>query len=463
MDEIIYRSAASIAKMIRERQVSAEEAVKTFLDRIEKVNPNLNAVVQLAGDRAMAEAREADKGVANGDVKGPLHGVPITIKDSLDTAGIISTGGTKGRSTFVPSQDATVVARLRRAGAILLGKTNTSELTFSFETSNPVYGRTSNPYDLSLTSGGSSGGAAAIIAAGGSALDIGSDSGGSVRVPSHFCGITCIKPTSGRVPRTGHIVPFGLGPMDSLTTIGPMARYVEDLALCLPIISGVDWKDPAIVPMALGDPGMVELKRMRVAFFTDNGIITPTTQTIQAVKKAANILSEAVMQINIDRPEAVVQSLDLFYRLWTAYAGPWRKKLLLQAGTIERIDPSEFEKTIPTMVLADLSEDLDRFRSDMLSFMEEYDAIVCPVNAYPAIPHGSWKDKYPGFSYTMTFNLTGWPVVVVRAGTSPEGLPIGVQIVACPWNEHEALALAQYLEQALNGWPSPPLYPTSIL
>ena len=251
--------------------------------------------------------------------------------------------------------------------------------------------------------------------------------------------------------------------MDSLTTIGPMARYVEDLALCLPIISGVDWKDPAIVPMALGDPGMVELKRMRVAFFTDNGIITPTTQTIQAVKKAANILSEAVMQINIDRPEAVVQSLDLFYRLWTAYAGPWRKKLLLQAGTIERIDPSEFEKTIPTMVLADLSEDLDRFRSDMLSFMEEYDAIVCPVNAYPAIPHGSWKDKYPGFSYTMTFNLTGWPVVVVRAGTSPEGLPIGVQIVACPWNEHEALALAQYLEQALNGWPSPPLYPTSIL
>jgi amidase len=455
MDEIIYASAATIAKMIRERNVSSEEVVRTFIDRIEKVNPKLNAVVQLAIDRALAEARDADSATAKGDVKGPLHGVPITIKDSLETAGIISTGGTKGRSAFVPSQDATVVARLRRAGAILLGKTNTPELTFSFETSNAVYGRTNNPYDLLLTPGGSSGGAAAIIAAAGSPLDIGSDSGGSIRVPSHFCGITCIKPTSGRVPRTGHIVPFGLGPMDSLTTIGPMARYVEDLVLCLPIISGVDWKDPAIVPMPLGDPGAVEFKSLRVAFFTDNGIITPTAETIQTVEKAASVLSDAGMQTNEGRPEAVSRSLDLFFRLWTAYAGPWRQKLLLEAGTIERIEPSEIEKTIPTMLLADLSEDLDRFRSDMLSFMEKYDAIICPVNAYPAMPHYSWKDKYPSFSYTMTFNLTGWPVVVVRAGTSAEGLPIGIQIIARPWKEHEALALAQNLERVLNNWPRP--------
>jgi amidase len=457
MDEIIYGSAASIAEMIRKRHVSSEKIVKTLLDRIEKINPKLNAVVQLAGDRALAEARDADRAVSIGDVKGPLHGVPITIKDSLDTAGIISTGGTTGRSTFVPSEDATVVARLRRAGAIILGKTNTPELTFSFETSNAIYGRTSNPYDLSLTSGGSSGGAAAIIAAGGSVLDIGSDTGGSIRVPSHFCGITCIKPTSGRVPRTGHIVPFGLGPLDSLTTVGPMARYVEDLALCLPIISGMDWKDPAIVPMPLGDPGAVELKRLRVAFFTDNGIITPTDQTIRAVEKAATVLSDVVLQTKESRPEAVVRSLDLFYRLWAAYAEPWRQKLLLKTGTIERIDPSENEKTISAMALADLSEDVDRFRSDMLSFMEEYDAIVCPVNAYPAMPHDSWAKKYPAYSYTMTFNLTGWPVVVVRAGTSSEGLPIGVQIVARPWNEHEALALAQHIERALDGWQRPSL------
>jgi amidase len=455
VEEIIYRSAASIAEMIRKKRVSSEEVVRSFLDRIERVNPQLNAVVQLAGDRALAEARDADNGILKGDVKGPLHGVPITIKDSLDAAGIISTGGTKGRSTFVPSQDATVVARLRRAGAIVLGKTNTPELTFSFETDNAVYGRTNNPYDLSLSPGGSSGGSAAIVASGGSPLDIGSDTGGSIRVPSHFCGITCIKPTSGRVPRTGNIIPFGLGPLDSLSTIGPMARYVEDLALCLPIISGIDWKDPAIVPMLLGDPGAVELKRLSVAFFTDNGIRTPAEETNLSVEKAANALSGVVMQVKESRPDAVDRSLDLFYRLWMAYAGPWQQKLLLKAGTIERIAPSEQEKTIPAMALADLSEDLDRFRSDMLFFMKEYDAIVCPVNAYPAMPHDSWAKNYPAYSYTMTFSLTGWPVVVVRAGTSSEGLPIGVQIVARPWNEHEALALAQYIEAALNGWPRP--------
>jgi len=234
-----------------------------------------------------------------------------------------------------------------------------------------------------------------------------------------------------------------------------MARYVEDLALCLPIISGIDWKDPAIVPMLLGDPGAVELKRLRVAFFTDNGIRTPAEETNLSVEKAANALSGVVMQVKESRPDAVDRSLDLFYRLWMAYAGPWQQKLLLKAGTIERIAPSEQEKTIPAMALADLSEDLDRFRSDMLFFMKEYDAIVCPVNAYPAMPHGSWAKNYPAYSYTMTFSLTGWPVVVVRAGTSSEGLPIGVQIVARPWNEHEALALAQYIEAALNGWPRP--------
>jgi len=457
MDELIFQSATSLAKMIREKRISAEEVVRVLLDRVEKVNTRLNAVVQLAKDRALTEAREADRAIGMGDVKGPLHGVPITIKDSIDTAGIISTGGTKGRSAFIPLQDATVVYRLRRAGAIILGKTNTPELTLSFETDNQVYGRTNNPYDLSRTCGGSSGGAAAIIAAGGSPLDIGSDTGGSIRVPAHCCGITGIRPTSGRVPRTGHIVPFGLGPLDSLTTLGPLARYVEDLALCLPIISGVDWKDPAIVPMPLGDPSTVDLKRLRVAFFTDNGIVTPTPETIQAVEKVAGILSDSNVRIEEIRPNPVMQSLDLWGRLWGAYAGSWNQKLLIKAGTIDSIEASEKERTISAMSLADLSEEIAGFRSGMLSFMEKYDAIICPVNAYPAVPHGESTGKIPSYSYTMTFNLTGWPVAVIRAGTSPEALPIGVQIVARPWNEHCALALAQHIERILNGWPKPSL------
>ncbi|MBI3327509.1 MAG: amidase, partial [Nitrospinae bacterium] len=284
MDELIYASANAIAKAIRDKDVSAVEVVEAHLRRIEAVNPKLNAVVHTIAARARAEARAADQALARREVQGPLHGVPMTIKDSLDTAGVVSTGGTKGRAAYVPEQDATVVARLRAAGAILLGKTNTPELTLAGETDNLVYGRTNNPYDLSRTPGGSSGGAGAIIAAGGSPLDIGSDTGGSIRLPAHFCGIAGIKPTSGRVPRTGHVVPFGMGAVDALTQNGPMARYVEDLALTLPIIAGDDWRDPAIVPMPLGDPNAINVKGLRVAMHTDNGVMAPTPETAVAVR-----------------------------------------------------------------------------------------------------------------------------------------------------------------------------------
>ena len=231
MDDVIYASATDLARAIRAKAISSAEVVQVYLQRIEAVNPHLNAVVQLRPEAALAEARAADAALARRQVLGPLHGVPMTIKDSLDTAGIITTGGTTGRASFVPAQDATVVARLRQAGAILLGKTNTPELTLWGETDNLVYGRTNNPFDLTRTPGGSSGGAAAIIAAGGSPLDIGSDTRGSIRLPAHFNGIAGIKPTSGRVPRTGHIVPWGLGAVDALTQLGPLARSVEDLGL----------------------------------------------------------------------------------------------------------------------------------------------------------------------------------------------------------------------------------------
>jgi len=257
MDELIYASATALAKAIRAKEVSSQEVIHAYLERVEGVNPQLNAVVQLTADMARQHAREADKALARGEVRGPLHGVPMTVKDSLDTAGVITTAGTLGRASFVPAQDATVVARLRAAGAILLGKTNTPELTLSSETDNLVYGRTNNPYDPSLIPGGSSGGAAAIVAAGGSPFDLGSDTGGSIRQPAHFCGIAGIKPTSGRVPRTGHIISFDMGALDALTQIGPMARFVQDLALILPVIAGVDWRDPAVVPMPLGDPRLL--------------------------------------------------------------------------------------------------------------------------------------------------------------------------------------------------------------
>ncbi len=462
MDELIYSSAATLARSIRDKKVSALEVVEANLRRIEEVNPRLNAVVQPAADRARAEARESDEALARGEVKGPLHGVPMTIKDSLDTVGIISTGGTQGRASYIPEADSTVVARLRSAGAILLGKTNTPELTLAGETNNLIYGQTNNPYDLSKTPGGSSGGAAAIIAAGGSPLDMGSDTGGSIRLPAHFCGIAGLKPNSGRVPRTGHIVPFGLGAIDSLTQNGPLARYVEDLKLTLPIIAGVDSWDPAIVPMPLGDPEAVDLKSLRVAVHTNNGIMKPTPETADAVNRAALALEDIGIAVQEDLPEAIVGSAELSNSRSGADGRAWVRRLLDRAGTTEvhpwlqkRLDESE---PMEISKFTALLEEVDRFRSAMHTFMQNYDVILCPVCAFAAQPHGSTlgEEAQKGFSYTGTYNITGWPAAVVRGGTSSEGLPIGVQIVARPWREDVALAVAQYLETALGGWQRPP-------
>src|SRR5690606_34663538 len=193
---------------------------------------------------------------------------------------------------YIPQQDATVTARLKAAGAILLGKTNTPELTLGIETDNLVYGRTNNPYDLTRIPGGSSGGAAAIVAAGGAAFDIGSDTGGSIRQPSHFCGVAGIKPTSGRVPRTGHIINYAMGAFDSWTQLGPIARFVEDLALLLPLMAGPDGRDPALIPMPLRDPAKVNFSQLRVAFHTDNGLLAATEEVAAVVKAAAKSLAD---------------------------------------------------------------------------------------------------------------------------------------------------------------------------
>ncbi len=356
-----------------------------------------------------------------------------------------------------------MVARLRAAGAILLGKTNTPELTLSGETDNLVYGRTNNPYDLARTPGGSSGGAGAIIATGGSPLDIGSDTGGSIRLPAHFCGIAGIKPTSGRVPRTGHIVPFGMGAVDALTQLGPLARYVADLSLILPIIAGIDWRDPAIVPMPLGDPKAISIQGLRVAMHTDNGIMAPTPETAAAVRAAAVALAEAGARVEEDRPAMLEGTADLANNLSGGDGRAWVRRLLQHAGTVEihpllqrRFDEA---KTIEVAEFTALLEEVDRFRSGMLTFMEQYDVILCPTCAYPAPPHGLLMTDAmrKGTSYTGAYNLTGWPGAVVRGGTSPEGLPIGVQVVARPWREDVALAVAQHLEAALGGWQRPTL------
>ena len=376
MEELIYSSAKSVAAAIRGKQVSCAEVLEAHLRRIEDVNPSLNAVVQLAAERAQREAAEADRALVNGELKGPLHGVPMTIKDSLDTEGVVSTGGTQGRAAYVPNEDATVVARMRAAGAILVGKTNTPELTLAGETNNLVYGRTNNPYDVSRTCGGSSGGAGAIIAAGGSPLDLGSDTGGSVRLPSHFCGIAGLKPTAGRVPRTGHVVPFGMGAMDPLTVNGPLARYVEDLEIVLPIISGVDWRDPYVVPMPLGDPAAVDVAGLSVAVYTDNGIVTATPETVQTVSNAAAVPKDIGATVTEDRPAVLDQSGALFVKLGSSDGRAWIRRLLDKAGTTNvhpwLLQRLEAARPLPVGEFTAALEEVDAFRSAMLGFLERY-------------------------------------------------------------------------------------------
>jgi amidase len=459
MTNLYSSSVSELTERIRTKKIASEEIVGAHIRRIEQVNPKLNAVVQMRAEEALAEAKKADEKLAHGQIIGPLHGVPMTIKDSFDTKDLISTAGSKGRENYLPPEDATVVKRLRKAGAILLGKTNTPELTLAYETDNLLYGRTNNPHDLTKSPGGRRGGAAAIIAAGGSPFDTGSDTGGSIRQPAHFCGIAGLKPTQGRVPRTGHFISYP-GYLQALTHIGPMARYVDDLALLLKIISGPDWQDPFVVDKHLGEPQAIDLKKLRVAFYTEINEMQATGEIVQAVKNVARALQDEKAAVESAAPTCLGQSYELYYDLFHADGHAWVRDLLEKAGTVIShpflawaLD-KEKSRALSGVDFAKLLARWNQFRSEMLAFMQHYDALVCPVNAYPALPHGKSKTepyRY-GFGFSITYNLTGWPAVAVCAGKTSTGLPIGIQVVAAPWREDIALAVARFVEQAFGGW-----------
>jgi amidase len=473
--ELIFMSATKLAQLIRTRKVSAVEATQAFIKRQEQIDYTINAIVTPCHERALREAHTADQLAARGQWMGPLHGVPITIKDSFDTEGVVSTGGTIGRLQYVPKQDATVVARLRKAGAILTAKTHTLEFTlgglagiYGSTSSTPLNGITRNPYDLTRTSGASSGGAGSVVASGCAAFDVGSDWGGSIRLPAHFDGVVGIKPTSVRVPRTGHIVGYG-GALDLWQQIGPLARRVEDIELVTPIISGPDFHDAACAPVPWRDPRAVDLKKLKIAFFSSNTGSDTDQDTIGTVLKTVKWLEESCASVKEDLPLGLLEELYAARDVLTNGDGlAYYKRLADKWGT-KSFSPSRYEqmkriKPVSTAAYIQAWEAQDANRVKMLQWFSSYDVLICPTVATPAPVFDVGYDVKstatgPRWGYTSAFNSLGWPAMVVRCGGSSDGknLPIGLQVVTQPWREDIGIAVARYLESRSGGWQRPPL------
>ena len=429
MTDLHWLSATDLLARLRSRALSAETAVAACLQRIAAVNGQINAVVQLAPD-ALAQARQADADLAQGVSHGPLHGLPFTAKDVFDTAGIVSAVGLEHRRGYVPAYDATTVARLKAAGAILVAKTNCPPGGGGGDTENVLYGRTLNPYNLACTPGGSSGGEAALVAAGGSPLGLGSDSGGSIRLPAHYCGVAGIKPTTGRVPNTGaYDHPGGL--TDPRTQVGLLARSVADLSLALPFLCGPDNYDGGVIPMPLREAARVAIGELQVAYFLEDRGAAVTSETAHTVGATAQALSRAGATLEERLPPNFVRDSRGITEAW------WGLESLRGQDVVE------------------LFNAWDAYRTRMLQFFEPYDAVLCPVDAHPAPPYRERDPKR--FDYTLPFSLLGWPVVTVRAGASKAGMPIGVQIAAKPWRDDVALALGMAVERELGGWQRPRL------
>ena len=459
-DAILTLSAREQARLVRERQVSSRELISAHLKQIAAIDPVLHAAVEVQADRALQDADAADRELAAGSLRGPLHGVPFSIKDSMEQAGTRCTAGTWGRRDAPRSTaDATLVARLRSAGAIPIARTNLPDLLFAFESANLLFGQTNNPYDVSRTSGGSSGGEAALLAACGSALGLGSDAAGSVRLPAAFCGIAGLKPTSGRLPRTGHVPPAG-GWLETVWQIGPMARRVEDVIEAMRVLTGPDGIDPTVPDVPYRDPQEVHLAGLRVAVFTDNGFAAADGEVSGVVRRAAAALASAVRSLDESRPACLEAAYDLEMKLIGPDGGDGLRAYLrdIGSGEVHPLLTGWLDKLEPYRTdLAGLARywaELDSYRAEMIRFLRSYDAILCPAYIHAALPHGQSirDDNFRGFSHTMAFNVAGWPAAVVRCGESSTGLPIAVQVAAAPWREDIALRLALWLEERFGGW-----------
>ena len=450
MKDLVTLSLEELAWLIRGRKVSPVEIAQAHLDRIAELNPALNAIVTLAPD-VLQRAREAEAAVMRGDQLGSLHGVPVTIKDTIETADLRTTSGSVIRQDYVPVTDAPAVARLKAAGAIVLGKTNAAEMAMDYTADNPVFGRTNHHLNAELTPGGSSGGEAVAIATCMSPGGIGSDLAGSVRIPAHFCGICGLKPTTGRVPGELQFPP-STGPYSLGAVIGPMARTVRDLRLLLNALCEYPFGRHRKGPLGC-----------EAAWYTDDGVAPVTEETARAVAAAAQALRDAGVLIEQRRPPHVERGNEMWLKLFSRASVVQLRKVYkgreTEGGSFVNWRLATADQTPPPTLdeyIAGWME-RDRLREELLQWMDSTPLIIAPVGATPAYPHDTLKvtvrdttvGTFRAFSYAQTFNVFDLPVVTVPAGKSNEGLPIGVQIVGTPFAEEMVLEAAAIIEDAL--------------
>jgi amidase len=451
----VFSSTTQLAGAIRAGQVSARDVLGGHLAQIATHNPALNAVITLDAERAHERAREADEAAARGENWGPLHGVPFTLKDAHATAGIRTTTGFPPLAGYIPTEDGAVATRLKDAGGILIGKTNVPVLLADFQTSNPIFGRTNNPWDTARTPGGSSGGAAAALASGMTPFEIGTDLSASIRIPAHFCGVFGLKTTERRVPLTGLIPGLpGPRPLRIMSTIGPMARAVEDLALLYSIIAGPDGRDTEVPPVPVGPSADVELKDLRIAVAPTFPGIPVAAEIRAAVVRLATQLSPLCRVVE----EAALPSLDFTQELASGGA--------LVGMMIGAVQPQEHPAT-----LAQYLEALDRRDQSIVAweqFFDRWDVLLCPPSMTTAFPHcdpgsplqvdGQEVSYWTVAAHGALFNYTGHPAVVLPYTLDHAGLPIGIQLVGKRWSESRLLAVAEALATVTGGFRRPPGY-----
>jgi amidase len=463
--ELVFAPAVRQLALLRSGKVSVAELAEAHIRQIERLNPQLNAFADFDAERVRSQARALE----NAESRGPLHGLPVTVKSSIATAGYKCEIGSLLNEGDVPREDAVVVARLRAAGALILGTTNCPEFLMAYESANLLHGQVRNPWDQERTPGGSSGGESAAIAAGMTAAGLGSDSGGSVRVPAHFTGICSLKPTPGRIPGRGHLPPC-VGPFATLGAIGPMARSISDVKLMFDALSGQDPEDPISPPVDRGNSAIETLRHCTIGYFEDDGITPVTRETRASVQAAAQALRDAGFRVEPFRP----RTLEQLRKLWDVFFVQCGAMFYEPAirGRRDRLSPifreflalAEAAGPLSATELLNAWAEMDLLRSHTLEQMREFPVLLCPVAAVPAWRHGerSWTVEgkevayLDSVRYTQWFNVLGAPAAVVPVGHSPEGLPIGVQIAARPFADEIVLEIADVVDRAF-GYRRPPM------